>query len=116
MSTQPQVIPSAIGTGSSAPRKIILAWDGKNRTLSAATVQMNVGDKIQFSSAGQGPVRVEFFSRSAATTVEMKDPDICTFSVGGLYPFRCFITPNHETGEVQSASGGVVDIHPHPLG
>lgn len=115
MSTQPQVVPSTIGTGTPAPLKITLIWDKPNRSLSTAPApaQANVGDMIQFSSA-DGPVRVVFLSPFGDSTIEMKDAEIRTISVSGFYHFRCFITPKGETNEVPSASGGVIDIQPHP--
>ena len=107
------------GAGSGADQDIILEYleyDTTDPRKHAVKVTPKTVDKpktICFKGAYGWKVRVIFVSPFGDELLEMNDSETRALSVGGIYPFKCFFTPDGG-GEIEAGllDGGILDVGP----
>ncbi len=112
MVTSPQVLN---GTGSTPPTPAVPVMLEYNPTTDAVTVTPSTiakGATICFKCSN-GKVRVVFLSPFNEPWTELKDSEPRTVSVGGVFHFRCFFQQDEYSKEIESTTGGILDVQPH---
>ncbi|HEY2389727.1 MAG TPA: hypothetical protein VGK22_01020 [Candidatus Angelobacter sp.] len=87
---------------------INLDWD-PNTQLITNPIQptMNVGDTVTVSSSYGKNAMIRFLSPFGDPIATVKEGDVFTLLVGGIYQFECFIDGQ------QAKNGGGVEVIPH---
>lgn len=96
---------------SGADQDIILEYDTTHQAVKVTPKTVSKGETICFKGTYGYKVRIIFLSPFGDELQEMKDSETRTLSVGGIYPFKCFFTPNGGK-EIESKNGGILDVGP----
>jgi hypothetical protein len=104
------------GRASSMPAAdldIFLSYDLETYavTVNPEKIDRNEVKTICFKGTNGNTVRVVFPS-PFGEILEMFDSEVRTLTNGGIYNFRCFFTPPGGS-EIESLTGGVIDVQPH---
>jgi hypothetical protein len=102
------------GTISNNPTPVVPIMLEYDPTTYAVTVTPSIvakGATICFQCS-KAKVRVVFLSPFGDDGPELKDSEPRTFTVGGIYHFRCFFQVDGYP-EIESPTGGVADVQPY---
>jgi hypothetical protein len=97
---------------SDADQEIILDYDTKSYAVTVKPKAVKKDQTICFKGKNGTKVRVIFVSPFGDELLEMADSETRKLSVGGIYHFKCFFTPNGGK-EIESKTGGILDVQPH---
>lgn len=87
---------------------IQLDWDPATQLIKVPIQPtMNVGDTVTVSGPYGKSAMIRFLSPFGDPIATVKDGDVFTLLVGGIYQFECFIDGQ------QAKNGGGVEIQPH---
>lgn len=100
------------GTSPSDVTEIELDYDPTTYAVSVTPSTIQKGSTICFTNP-KGKVRVVFISPFNDDGPEMLDSAQRKLTVGGIYHFRCFFKASDYSKEIQSPTGGILDVQPH---
>jgi hypothetical protein len=92
--------------------KIVLDYDVATHAVTVTPDTVPKGATICFTYH-KGKVRVVFVSPFNDDGPEMLDSCQRTLAVGGVFHFRCFFKAGEYAPEVESPTGGILDVQPH---
>ena len=97
---------------SSTFQPITLDYDPTTYGVTLDPVEVPKNTMICFK-AKSGTVRVVFLSPFGDEIITLLDSQTIQATVGGCYHFKCFFTPAGGGPEIESTTGGVIDVQPH---
>jgi hypothetical protein len=106
MSANAQVAPPAV----TADVEVRLEIDPQTGHLAPTRFSIQKGQTVRFSSSM--PFRVVFRSPFDTDGPEITASDVHTATVGGIFKYRCFITPTPGGPEI-GYDGGEGEVLPH---
>lgn len=87
---------------------INLDWDADTQTIKVPIQPtMNVGDTVTVTTTYGKNAMIRFLSPMGDPIATVKQGDVVTLLVGGIYQFECFIDGK------QAKNGGGVEVIPH---
>jgi len=98
-------------TLSAEVQEITLDYHPKTLAVTVNPPKASKKQPICFKGAYGTKVRVIFLSPFGDELLRMADSETRTLSVGGIYPFKCFFTPNGGE-EIEGSNGGILDVGP----